>query len=521
MVRRYTRGQRPNWLHYKSAYGINDVLVNYDNESLLTDFLQVAVEYGNSYNPSENGGKEYEPNVMILDTFLSDRSDKSLLQEICQDVDRFPSIKILVVNPLSDFALRRQQIIGVRYRTPINKTFEGLLNILNALNSCFGLTIDTGANWNIEEDEPLSLYPIIDRIKELGAERNLELRFYDVYPSGPMYFFNDILVYGRFGATKNCMQLAWFMFVDDYRCKNDLFDENRQEFLDIWNMAEPYPNDPALTRDFDVALTRNFDIAIICGLSMEQQFVREMGNTAWQWRIFSAKNHNQEYFQTEITTSSARKLSVILGTPSQMGITASASLTTKMLYNFRPKAVILVGIAAGTKSSERNFGDILVAQQVVDHSSGKIEAASNEEVSFYPDPHPIRIQDKVSTIIKNNSRKYLDDIRNSWKGNKPNSVLNIHVDTVASGDQVINDSQAVSYIQRNWRKLVGIEMEAYGVYFAASQAIEPAPYFWCFKSVCDFADGNKDDNYQRYAAFTSAEYCHYFLINDVERLLFN
>lgn len=511
MVRGRNRRERPDWLHYKSAYGINEILVNYRNESLLTDFLKVGVEYGSYYKPSEHGEKEYQPSVMILDTFLSDRSDKSLLQDICEDRHNFPSIQILMVNPLSDFALRRQKSIGVRYKTPINKTFEGLLNILNALV----LSKDTGDTWNINENDPASLHPIIDRINELGRSRNLELKFYDVYPSGPMYFSNDILVYGRFGAAKNCMELAWFMFVDDYRCENDLFDENRQEFTDIWNMAESYPNNPELTRGFD------FDIAIICALPMELQYVRKMGNSTWEWNKYTIPNNNQEYFKTEITTNNQRKLSVIAGTPSQMGMTSSACLTTKILYNFRPKAVILVGIAAGTKSSDRNFGDILVAQQVVDYSSGKIQSGRNKPIKFVPDPHPIRIQDKIVSILNNNNRSYLDEIRESWPGNNHNSVLNIHVGSMASGDQVVNDGQIVSYVQEHWRKLIGLEMEAYGVYFAASQAIEPAPYFWCFKSVCDFADGRKNDGYQKYAAFTAAEYCNKFLINDIERLLFN
>jgi nucleoside phosphorylase len=51
----------------------------------------------------------------------------------------------------------------------------------------------------------------------------------------------------------------------------------------------------------------------------------------------------------------------------------------------------------------------------------------------------------------------------------------------------------------------GIEMEAYGLYAAAAQSGSPRPTAFALKSVCDFADEQKDDKWQAYAAYTSAE----------------
>jgi hypothetical protein len=36
-----------------------------------------------------------------------------------------------------------------------------------------------------------------------------------------------------------------------------------------------------------------------------------------------------------------------------------------------------------------------------------------------------------------------------------------------------------------------------------------------FKSVCDFADGDKGDTYQKYAAFTSANFLYEFAIDSL------
>ena len=49
----------------------------------------------------------------------------------------------------------------------------------------------------------------------------------------------------------------------------------------------------------------------------------------------------------------------------------------------------------------------------------------------------------------------------------------------------------------------GVEMESYGVAYAATHAMNPKPHVIIAKSVCDFADERKDDMYQQFAAYTS------------------
>ncbi|MNU11754.1 hypothetical protein D3C72_2598600 [compost metagenome] len=48
-------------------------------------------------------------------------------------------------------------------------------------------------------------------------------------------------------------------------------------------------------------------------------------------------------------------------------------------------------------------------------------------------------------------------------------------------------------------------MEAYGVFAAAHEAPHPQPKVIVLKSVCDFANPEKNDSYQEYAAYTSAQ----------------
>jgi nucleoside phosphorylase len=516
---------RPEWLHYKSRYGINEILFNYNDEDRAQDFLFTGLHYG--CHP--NQAKTYHPNIMILDTFLSDGSDRALFQKIRNHTDEFPIIHILMANPYGYFANQRHEKIGSNtHNSPISKTITGLENILQALRVKNIRNIRSRIARNEENSPDQVCRTLIQEIQQKGGER-LKLKFYDEYPTSPMYFFNDILMLGRFGAARNCMEMAWYMFVDEQSCDDDLFDENRKEFIHIWEEAqdEPtYPDKVLVNGSYISHKNQKIDVAIICTLKIEIDAVLDMGlltsKKTWDWEEIRFPDDNNLYNKTVITTSSNKTISVVAATSNHMGSVASSCLTTTMLRNFQPNAIILVGIAAGTSSSairDRDVGDILIADQIVDHSSGKILLDNGIE-KFLPDYHPIPIHEKLLSNLNalSKQRQPLDLICSSWKHSKPNTSLKAHVGTIGTGNQVVANPQVIDNIKEHWRKLIGIEMEAYGVYFAASKTVYKAPYFCCFKSISDFADSNKTDDFQAYAAYTAAEYCNYFLVHNYDSL---
>jgi nucleoside phosphorylase len=94
-------------------------------------------------------------------------------------------------------------------------------------------------------------------------------------------------------------------------------------------------------------------------------------------------------------------------------------------------------------------------------------------------------------------------IRAGWEGGFPKGELSIRIGPMASGASVLAHADVVRSIQDQNRDLLAVEMEAYGV-MAAAAACEVSAL--AIKSVCDFADANKDDGWQDYAAYTSAAY---------------
>jgi len=262
------------------------------------------------------------------------------------------------------------------------------------------------------------------------------------------------------------------------------------------------------------------DVAIVCALEHpELDAVITAFGGANVWEEFGDARFTHVYRRCKITTQAGRELSVIATTSTSMGLTAAAIATTQLVMQFRPRIVMMIGIAAGTKSGDQQFGDVLVADPSIDYNSGKVVFADGIR-DFLPDPYPIGLNPRLRSVLqkyRGSDNALLNNIRLKWKGAAPTSPNRIHVGPLGAADQVIDDPTRVLEIQRNWRKLIGVEMETYGVYRACHESPEPKPRFVSFKSVCDFAAG-KTDSWQRFAAFVAAEFAINFIRTEWEAL---
>lgn len=210
-------------------------------------------------------------------------------------------------------------------------------------------------------------------------------------------------------------------------------------------------------------------------------------------------------FFTSTFSSAGKTLSVVATCAPQMGMPASAVATTKLITNFRPRYLAMVGISGGVKGGA-NLGDIVIADPCWDWGSGKRRVRDDGKVVFEPDPMPERLTPHVKTLFMDvrRDKDLLFQVRNSFQGVKPKSDLSLHIGPFASGATVLADGQTVGEIKEHSRKLLGVDMEAYGVMYAAANASEPRPYPFSMKSICDFADAKKGDSLQEYSAHVSA-----------------
>ena len=102
-------------------------------------------------------------------------------------------------------------------------------------------------------------------------------------------------------------------------------------------------------------------------------------------------------------------------------------------------------------------------------------------------------------------KSYVNEIFVNWKGKvTPPNSLSMHIGPIASGAVVLEDPDTVELIKQQNRNTIGVEMEAFGVMSAAYYGGDSRPKGLVVKSVCDFADPAKNNDWQEYAAYTSA-----------------
>ncbi len=248
------------------------------------------------------------------------------------------------------------------------------------------------------------------------------------------------------------------------------------------------------------------DLLIITALAHCEQ--EQVLNLPISWDKSSKSGDGAICYEGELNTDRG-SLSVITTSAAQMGMPASTALAMKMICKVRPKYIAMCGIAAGLKG---NFGDIMIADQAWDYGSGKIRTGWFNTTLFDPAPEPIPLASHIRTQLAefHTNKELLSDIRNKWNEKKPEAPLVSKIGPFASGAAVLENKKLIKRIKRGQRKLIAIEMEAYGIFMAAHLAPNPKPTPFIAKSICDFGDPKKNNLYQDYAAFTSASFIYEF-----------
>lgn len=224
----------------------------------------------------------------------------------------------------------------------------------------------------------------------------------------------------------------------------------------------------------------------------------------WGWKRRAVPADPANYFEGKFLNGGHEKQVIATSAP-RMGMPAACIAAMKLITAFRPKYLAMIGIAAGVRD-RCNLGDVVIADPTWDWGSGKI-VTSGEEVNLLIAPHQLSLDPflraKLASFALDGS--VADSIRRAWTGSDRNSVLNIHIGPVASGAAVLADRAFTNQLVEQHRKLLAVEMETYAIFAACHDSVLPQPKPFSMKSISDFADQGKNDDFQRYAAYTSAQ----------------
>ncbi|MCO0601049.1 hypothetical protein NGI46_27465, partial [Peribacillus butanolivorans] len=258
------------------------------------------------------------------------------------------------------------------------------------------------------------------------------------------------------------------------------------------------------------------DIAVVAALKKELQPLLDIKDIKWD-KEPKGKEFNTYYKGTFIKGGS--EVSIVATYCPQMGMAASTLVSMDMINKFRPKYLAMIGIAAGVSGGEIKLGDILVAETSFDYGSGKVVTNDDGTSSFLAHYKQIPIDLDILGSLDSDHEQILKNIYISYmdmdKGELPPQLPKMRIGPVASGAMVVAHEDIIKEIKSHERKLIGIDMETYGVYFAARYAPKQIkPTFFSIKAVCDFADEKKGDKFHSYACFVSANFLFQFFLNE-------
>ena len=247
-----------------------------------------------------------------------------------------------------------------------------------------------------------------------------------------------------------------------------------------------------------------FDIAIMTALGDPE--LTAVLKLPYGWKPLRFADDPTGYHVGEITRGEG-KFTVVAASARRKGMPSSAALASKMVSKFRPRYIVMLGICAGVKD-KTNYGDVIVADPSWDWGSGKHAEKDDGTRVFMaaPYPHPLDTHISQLSMELGTDSKTAKCIQSGWQHDLPQGKLSIRVGPMASGAAVLATSDAMQPITAQNREVLGVEMEAYAVMACADFACRPAPIPIAIKSVCDFADAEKNDLWQTYAAYTCAAF---------------
>ncbi|KYF79940.1 hypothetical protein BE11_41915 [Sorangium cellulosum] len=246
----------------------------------------------------------------------------------------------------------------------------------------------------------------------------------------------------------------------------------------------------------------SIDFAILTALQVEREAVCATFGLGEGARV---KKGGRWYWRGRLALKTGGAYEVVVAQPVDMGQVEAAILASDVIRHWRPRAALLVGIAASTDPEKAKLGDVVVAKSVWYYEHGKIT------------PRGIKSQPEMIPADAGLLKHFIGMVK--WDGtvrtkrpDRKRSGSKVNVGVIASGEKVIADAAVRNEIDSGHRKILAIEMEGYGFSRAVWQSFERVRHL-DIRGVCDDGSPTKDDDWHEYAAAAAAGFAKHFLMD--------
>ncbi|HLG60455.1 MAG TPA: TIR domain-containing protein [Ktedonosporobacter sp.] len=254
---------------------------------------------------------------------------------------------------------------------------------------------------------------------------------------------------------------------------------------------------------------RLFDVCIVCALYEEASALIDEFQLHYAVSFTQAFSRldQYEYRWSTIQNNCGEPLTVLVSWLPESGPVRTGLDLRPFLEEFRPRFAAMTGFCAGYQEKV-HLGDLVIAEYAYHYEEGKIVSGSDGQ-QHQPELKTAHPTARVLQYVKgfDGWRKPVDALKCRLLNDFAQSER--HIAPMASGMAVRADNLFPWLTEYRNRKTLGLDMEAATFYLALRSL--PQSHALVVKGVCDYADGQKNDNYHDYAARASAVYMLHFI----------
>lgn len=241
-------------------------------------------------------------------------------------------------------------------------------------------------------------------------------------------------------------------------------------------------------------------LLILTALAIEQSSLVKKINAP-------AKEVLHEYFDILLFQIQSRtfgtELSIYTCCFNSVGNVESGIKTANLIHSITPDFIILTGICGGIKNGKSlNLIDILVPEKIIYYEYARVQKGGT--MSRYK--HIYIEKDLIMSV-----KKMLDSNEFNVLLNENHGInYNVHFNPILSGEKVVADEEFQKVLVLENQDALGIEMESFGCGTAIS-LLNKKIHYLVIKSISDWADENKNDDFQVAATDVVSEFVLHFI----------
>lgn len=264
---------------------------------------------------------------------------------------------------------------------------------------------------------------------------------------------------------------------------------------------------------------KQFDIAIQTPIGVELEAVqkhfgidKKKDRRPIQGSIF--------YRGKAFSTNDQEEIAVVVFCQGIAGNEAAAIGAERLINRWNPKAIFLIGIAAGRRNKVQ-IGDVVTPRVVVNDTQGVAEAKRRLKRPIITSPPYVIIQLLQNYSCNENKwhKQLLDAQKPPRAPQGKGKFYRKHISkrpahheaAIYSSNLLLRDQNILEAHAKETHQQIKIgEMEAAGFCFACHYREHPVPW-WIVRGVSDFGDKSKSDKFHKWAANAAASYLLCFI----------